>query len=260
MTSHSPVVIRELGLAPLTIVRRARHGPELKRAGEHPDLQGTARRFPEAFLAKSVLVCEGATEVGFMRGIDQWCFDHGKRSMHAAGACLVDGNGGGIQMLSRAEAFRTLGYRSALLRDDDKRPPEDKEASFELAGGRVFKWRDGRKIEVEIFESIPPDAVKPILDIALEDRDEQSIDSQLRSASGNQVTLATVREGVEIGTLSDASRSALGEASAKGNGWFKSVSTMERVARDVIAPRAAALDKDFRDAINAVRTWCLDGR
>lgn len=258
MTSHSPVVVRELGLMPLTIARRGKDGPILKRAGDHPELQGTARLFPEAFLAKSILVCEGATEVGFVRGIDQWCDDHGKGSLHAAGACLVDGGGGGDQMLSRAQAFCTLGYRSALFRDDDKRPPVAKETDFELDGGYVFTWRDGKKIEVEIFDSIPPDAVRPLLDIALEEREERSINDQLKTVSENKVTLATVLAEVAESELSHASRHALGEASGKG--WFKNISTMERVARDVIAPRATTLDKDFRKSINTIRKWCLNAR
>lgn len=258
MTSHSPVVVRELGLTPLTIARRGNHGPDLKRAGDHPELQGTARLFPEAFLSKSVLVCEGATEVGFVRGIDQWCHDHGKGSLHAAGACLVDGGGGGDQMLSRAQAFRTLGYRSALLRDDDKRPPEEKEANFQMDGGRVFKWRDGKKIEAEIFDSIPPDAVRSLLDIVLEDREERSINDQLKTVSENKVTLATVLAEVAANKLSHASRHALGDASGKG--WFKNISTMERVARDVIAPRAKTLDEEFRRSINTIRKWCLSGK
>lgn len=256
MTSHSPVVVRELGLMPLTIARRGDEGPDLKRAGEHPELQGTARLFPEAFLAKSVLVCEGATEVGFVRGIDQWCDENGKSSLHATGTCLVDGGGGGDKMLSRAQAFCTLGYRSALFRDDDKRPDEVKEADFVLDGGRVFTWREGKKIEVEIFDSIPPDAVRPLLDIALEDREERSINDQLKTVSHNEVTLATVLAEVAESELSQASRRALGEASGKG--WFKNISTMERVARDVIAPRATTLDKDFRASINTIRKWCLN--
>jgi len=258
MTSHSPVVIRELGLMPLTIVRRGTDGPILKRAGDHPELQGTARLFPEAFLAKSILVCEGATEVGFVRGIDQWCDEHGKGSLHAAGACLVDGGGGGDQMLIRAQAFCTLGYRSALFRDDDKRPPEAKETDFKLDGGCIFTWRDGKKIEVEIFDSIPPDAVGQLLDIALEEREERSINDQLKTASENKVTLATVLAEVTVSELSLASRHALGEASGKG--WFKNISTMERVARDVIAPRATNLDKEFRKSINTIRKWCLNVR
>jgi predicted ATPase len=254
MTSHSPVVVRELGLNPLTIVRRGQDGPILKRAENHPELQGTARLFPEAFLAKSVLVCEGATEVGFVRGIDQWCDNQGEGSLHAAGACLVDGGGGGDQMLSRAQAFRTLGYRSALFRDDDKRPSAAKEADFQRDGGRIFTWREGKKIEVEIFDSIPPDAVGPLLDIALEEREEQPINDQLKTVSENKVTLATVLAEIEANELSNASRQALGEASGKG--WFKNISTMERVARDVIAPRAAKLDPVFRQSIKTIRKWC----
>lgn len=258
MTSHSPVVVRELGLTPLTIARRGEDGPILKRAADHPELQGTARLFPEAFLAKSVLVCEGATEVGFVRGIDQWCDGRGKGSLHAAGTCLVDGGGGGDQMLSRAQAFCTLGYRSALFRDDDKRPPAAKELDFELDGGKVFTWRDGKKIEVAIFDSIPPEAVGPLLEVALEDREEQSINDQLKTASKNKVTLAAIRAEVAGDELSPAARHALGEASGKG--WFKNISTMERVARDIIAPQAKKLDEEFRDAINTILKWCLNAR
>jgi hypothetical protein len=258
MTSHSPVVVRELGLIPLTITRPGNHGPELKRAGDHLELQGVARLFPEAFLAKSILVCEGATEVGFVRGIDQWCDDQGKRTLHSAGACLVDGGGGGDQMLSRAQAFCTLGYRSALFRDDDKRPSEFKELDFQLDGGCVFTWRDGKKIEVEIFDSIPPDAVGPLLEIAMEEREKQSINDQLKTVSENKVTLATVLAEVEANELSAASRHALGAAAGKG--WFKNISTMERVARNVIAPRNTNLDMEFRKSIKSIRKWCLNAR
>lgn len=100
--------------------------------------------------------------------------------------------------------------------------------------------------------------MRPLLDIALEDREEQSINDQLKTASENKVTLATVLAEVAASELSRASRHALGEASGKG--WFKNISAMERVARDVIAPRATALDEDFRISINTIRKWCLSGK
>ena len=58
------------------------------------EVQGTLRVHPEAFLAPSVLICEGATEVGFVRGLDQHCQNHGKPSLHAIGVALVDCDGG----------------------------------------------------------------------------------------------------------------------------------------------------------------------
>ena len=255
MTSHSPVVVRELGLTPLTIARRGNHGPDLKRAGDHPELQGTARLFPEAFLAKSVLVCEGATEVGFVRGIDQWLADNGRPSLHAAGTCLI--SGGGDEMLKRAAAFVALGYRTALLRDDDKRPDPDEEASFELSG-EVFKWQEGRKIEAEIFASIPPDAAIALLDLALEDQEHQVLDAQLASASGNKVSIALIREEAMAGGLSPISRRALGEASGKKSGWCTTVGAKERAARDIIGPSLASGEAPFRRTTVKIRRWTLN--
>lgn len=254
MTSHSPVVVRELGLTPLTIARRGNHGPDLKRARDHPELQGTARLFPEAFLAKSVLVCEGATEVGFVRGIDQWLADRGKPSLHAAGTCLI--SGGGDAMLKRASAFVALGYRTALLRDDDKRPDPAEEAVFELSGA-VFKWQEGRKIEAEIFASVPSDAAIALLDLALEDLDQQVLDAQLSSASGNKVSIASIRNEALAGELGPISREALGEASGKKSGWFKTVGAMERAAREIIGPNLVAGDP-IKLMTAQIRRWALN--
>ncbi len=255
MTSHSPVVVRELGLTPLTIARRGKHGPDLKRAGDHPELQGTARLFPEAFLAKSVLVCEGATEVGFVRGIDQWLSARGRPSLHAAGTCLI--SGGGDEMLKRASAFVALGYRTALLRDDDKRPDPAEEGSFELSG-QVFKWQEGRKIEAEIFASIPPRAAIALLDLALEDLEQQVLDAQLASASGNKVSVASVREEALAGELSAISREALGKSSGTKSGWFKTVGAMERAAREIIGPNLVPGDP-FSLTTVQIRRWTLNG-
>ena len=254
MTSHSPVVVRELGLKPLTISRRGNHGPDLKRAGDHPELQGTARLFPEAFLAKSVLVCEGATEVGFVRGIDQWLADRGKPSLHAAGTCLI--SGGGDEMLKRASAFVALGYRTALLRDDDKRPDPVDEALFELSG-EVFKWQEGRKIEAEIFASVPPGAAIALIDLALEDLEQEVLDAQLSSASGNKVSIASIREEALRGELSSISRKALGDASGRKSGWFKTVSAMERAAREIIGPNFIP-EEPFRLTTVQIRRWTLN--
>lgn len=254
MTSHSPVVVRELGLKPLTISRRGNHGPDLKRAGDHPELQGTARLFPEAFLAKSVLVCEGATEVGFVRGIDQWLADRGKPSLHAAGTCLI--SGGGDEMLKRASAFVALGYRTALLRDDDKRPDPVEEALFELSG-EVFKWQEGRKIEAEIFASVPPGAAIALIDLALEDLEQEVLDAQLSSASGNKVSIALIREEALRGELSPISRKALGDASGRKSGWFKTVSAMERAAREIIGPNFIP-EEPFRLTTVQIRRWTLN--
>lgn len=254
MTSHSPIAVKELGIGQLTIVRKTGADIALRWAGHYPELQGMARAFPEAFLSKSVLVCEGASEVGLVRGIDQWCAAAGRRSLHASGTCLVDG--GGDNMLSRAQAFLTLGYRTGLLRDDDKRPDAAQEVMFVTAGGALFTWRDGKKLEVEIFDSVPWDAARDIVMFALESREDDVLDNQLKSASGNSVTLASLQAEFGIETISDASRHALGIAAGKKSGWLKTIGDMERVGREMVAPRAGTTDAEFIRKVNSVLHWC----
>jgi putative ATP-dependent endonuclease of the OLD family len=85
MTTHSPVVLRELSGNQLFVVRRLDDSHDVRRVGVDDDIQGTIRLYPEAFLAPSVLVCEGASEVGFVRGIDLDRIESGETSITASG-------------------------------------------------------------------------------------------------------------------------------------------------------------------------------
>ncbi len=262
VTSHSPVAVRELAVGQLSIVRKTPVGHHVLWAGEHSDLQGTLRAYPEAFLARSVLVCEGASEIGLIRGIDQHRSDAGKKSMHAEGTCLVDA-GGYTKIMSRANAFQKMGYRTATFRDDDYRPDEAEEKAFKALGGSIFKWRDGKKLEIELFESLSVKAIETLLKKALENRSEQEVDSQLKSYSGNRITLEMVRDGLNEGHLSAEAKLALGSA-AGGNkegkkSWFKTVTEMEEIGRDVIVPHWKEIDREFRKIVKALRDWTING-
>ena len=101
--------------------------------------------YPDAFLALSVLVCEGASEVGLIRGLDQFRTAEGEQIHQRLGVALVDcGGGDADRCFNRAAAFRTLGYRAAILRDDDTEPTEAVEEAFTADGGTVIAWRHGR--------------------------------------------------------------------------------------------------------------------
>jgi hypothetical protein len=68
ITTHSPVAVRELSGNQLFVVRERDGQHSAACVGTDNDVQGTIRVHPDALLAPSILVCEGATEVGFMRG------------------------------------------------------------------------------------------------------------------------------------------------------------------------------------------------
>lgn len=257
MTTHSPVAVRELSGAQLYVLRDDATEHSAKRVGGDNAIQGTIRTFPDAFLATSVLVCEGASEVGLIRGLDQYRAALGTTSLYACGTALVDcGGGSPDRPFERGDAFQMLGYRVAIFRDDDVTPTPGKVAVFELSGGEIFSWRSGRALEDELFASLTDSAIGKLINLAIELLDRETVDQHIKSASGGSTDLDAVEIENMFDPLPENTKRLLGKASrSKSNPWFKSVSRMERVARDIVAPDLAAADPDFRSIIDAAFAW-----
>uniref|UniRef100_E6PG81 ATPase AAA-type core domain-containing protein n=1 Tax=mine drainage metagenome TaxID=410659 RepID=E6PG81_9ZZZZ len=259
VTTHSPTVLRELKGSQLLIVRDTTQRHQVIEAGDDDDVQSTIRRFPEAFLAPSVIVCEGASEVGFLRGIDYHRTARGETGIGAIGVALVDAGGGDV-VHYRANAFRRLGYRTAILRDDDKKPSEELERSFKEAGGAVICWRDSRALEDELFLSVPTACVSKLIDRAAEIHGGELINEHIKTSSGNRTDLNKLRDELLRGALSDESRVVLGKASRfRNTGWFKSVTWMEEAARDIVGPDLEKSDPAFQDIVRSVFEWSVGG-
>jgi len=257
MTSHSPVVVRELSCIQLWVVRPNTHGHEIKPLGETEEFQGTIRLFPDALLAPSVLVCEGATEVGFIRGIDQYRQEQGGISLTARGVALVDG--GGSQTFKRANAFAALGYRVAVLRDSDVDIDSGAEATFEGAGGIIFSWQEGCAIEDMLFRYLTETAVMGLLDLAIEFKETSLVEEHIRTASSNSIRLDEIQMEPMLEGLTADSREALGSASKLSSGWFKSIGQMEKAARSVIAPDFVNDLGAFAESVDKVFAWIANG-
>jgi putative ATP-dependent endonuclease of OLD family len=250
LTTHSPIALRELTGDQLTILRKRDGVHQANRVGLADEVQGTIRTHPEAFLAPTVLVCEGASEVGLIRGLDLYCEANGHRSIHAFGVSLVDAKGVS-KIYGRARPFISLAYRVASLRDDDVQPGAADEAAFRVAGGSVFCWRPSRALEDELFASMNDVAVLALLSKAVEWLGPDIVDAQLRNASGNMLGLAHCQAGV-----SPQSRVAMTVASkSKQNDWFKSVSRYEEIGRDIVGPNLHSADPAFRAVIDALWNW-----
>ncbi len=192
MTTHSPVALRELSGSQLFVSRSLGDSHSIQNVGTEDDVQSTIRLYPDAFLAPSVIVCEGASEVGLIRGLDQHRIVNGKTSISAQGAALVDSGGGDPdRAFARAAAFHSLGYRSAVVRDDDKRPTEAFETGFVQKGGKAVAWRDGRALEDELFLSLSAQGVGSLLDRAIELHGEELVNEHIKSASQNKKELVS---------------------------------------------------------------------
>ena len=257
MTTHSPVALRELSGSQLFVARRSPQRHEVLNVGTSDGVQSTIRLYPDAFLAPSVIVCEGASEVGLVRGLDQYRTMKGKDAIAALGTALVDcGGGDSDRPFGRAEAFHSLGYRAAVVRDDDKKPTAAVEEGFVAKGGKVVAWRDGRALEDELFLNLSDDGVDKLLARAIELHGEDLVNDHIKSATKNAKDLAAIQTEALIAGISRESRVALGAAArTKRSGWFKSVTWMEDVARDIVGPDLANADDGFRELVESIFAW-----
>ena len=250
MTTHSPVAIRELSGAMLFVLRKGDDAiHRCTNVGTSDDVQGTVRTFPEALLSRVIVVCEGASEVGLLRGLDQHDDVQSRLTLSSAGIVAIDG-GGDSKVVRRATAFQTLGFDTAILRDNDQIQPIAGESDYVAKGGKVFKWRNGYALEDELFRELPESAVHELVEIAVEIVGEPTVNDQIKTASSNQLTLQDCR-----GPISSPHREALSRA-AKGRkgAWFKSVSDMEVVGREVVGPALAAAGA-LAQNVESLRAW-----
>lgn len=258
VTTHSPVALRELSGDQLHVVRAGGEKHQVLNVGTADEVQSTIRLYPDAFLAPSVIICEGASEVGLVRGIDQYWSANGYTAMTALGVALVDcGGGDSDRPFHRAAAFGALGYRVAVIRDDDKKPTEGVENEFKEKGGLVIAWRDGRALEDELFASLSVAGVEGLVKRATELHGEDLVDEHIKSASKNTKNLnGILTEPLLDGTFTVESRTILGIAArTKRAGWFKSVTKMEAVARDIVGPDLENADSGFRALVEDIFAW-----
>ncbi len=256
LTTHSPVALRELSGDQLSVVRPLGGKHEVREVGSSDDIQSTIRLYPEAFLARSVIICEGASEIGLLRGLDLYRVSIGRPSLMALGVGLVDSGGGDADRpYQRAAAFQALGYRVMVVRDDDKRPTPAAEQEFLRKGGQFIAWEDGRALEDELFHSLSVNGCLNLITFA-HGLHEDLVRSHVVTVSNNANSLESIWEESKSRSLSLNTRSVLGKASRiRKAGWFKSISWMEEAAQTVIAPDLMNGNQAFTAKLDRIFEW-----
>ena len=130
--------------------------------------------------------------------------------------------------------------------------PRELAVAFHSAGGRSVTWRAGRALEDELFCSLSDGAINALLAKAYEVVERDLVESHIASKSNGQRTLASIEAERAFARISDISRDVLGKASRiRGSGWFKSVSTYQEVARDIVGPNLATAESGFQATVGA---------
>lgn len=256
LTTHSPVVLRELSVEQLNIVHCLEGEVEIvpvSPAVVGLSTQGSMRSHAEAFLAPKLVVCEGATEVGLLRGLDNYWTECAQASSFAYnGIALVDARGAST-IKALALGLKQLGYDVMVLADSDEpRQFSDDDASeLRDANVSVTKWADDLSLEERVFTDLPWAGVTASIELACELWGASRVVDQVRTQYGEGFT-SELTTWVETPKM----RSALGKA-AKASAWFKQQGHASNWAAQ-IAPFIFKDENarcDLTDQILALRTW-----
>lgn len=228
LTTHSAISVVELACSQLGVLRTDGKRVQIRSPG--PVLQAMVRRVPEAFLARCVIVCEGKTEVGLLRGLrDLWAKRHDDEPLESRGVAIA--NGGGTEAPATAIDFARLGYRVLLLRDSDLPLPEGEKAALQTAGVPVVEWPESVATEERILRDISDAGVQRVLEVAYECHGDRSVLDAVAAHVGSQNQLATrFLDWVVPGKTRAEFRAAIATiAKGKTHALFKRQDTGERL-------------------------------
>ncbi len=252
MTTHAPVALQELSASDLRIVRSLAGETQVLRVDQ--ELQPIVQKASEAFLARKVLVCEGKTELGLCRRLDQfWATSNA--SFAFLGIALAHGEG--TRAPAVAKAFAELGYAVTLLGDSDQPLSPDK-AALESAGATVILWDGAVALEQRLALDLPWSGVASMVSLAIEFFGEESV----RDAVAGRLKVAastlsgTPENWPALGHQEGDLRVAVGIAAKEHKpGWFKRVDRAHRLGDIVVEHLNAIPDTDLHKKIDMLRVW-----
>ena len=156
ITTHSSNVVVELDAPDLFLLRRG--ATELLNADS--SLQASIRKNPEALFANKLIICEGATEIGICRAINQHRISQNKVSAAYSGIRLVDGTGSNF--VEYCKGFKKLGFSVCVFCDSDDSGINSIKEELRALSISIVDCNKNNSIERQIFEDMPWAGVKEL--------------------------------------------------------------------------------------------------
>lgn len=258
LTTHSPTVLRELTVQHLYVLHKEEDGIRVVSAAgkelEGLNIQGHIRSSAEAFLSRKVVVCEGATEVGFLRGMDNLWSASGQLPFSYLGVVPLDAHGAS-RVKGLAAGFKALHYDVMVLADGDAQDKFSDQDALDLEGKGVgvVMWADKLSIEQRAMVDLPWAQVLASAKLAKEFG--FPVHDQVRSKLKIQFD-----EDIGRWQESDDLRKAIGMA-AKSSDWFKNIAYGELWAQAIFPAfsNAAFQHKEFATNLSQLRKWVDNG-
>ena len=274
MTTHSRSVVCECGVSELCVVNNDSGEIKVHWLDKVEDIkgevQGIIRGEPDAFLCKRIIVCEGKTEIGLLRSLDEKLFTKtGTRFAHfGVGTAL---GGGGNKFFLLARLLKTCGYDCCILMDSDIDNEEAEKEEVEKLGIKVFSWEKGNAIEEQLFQDASIQCAEQLIAYAVEMKGIQSVEAHLNNEFEDEAKEYQVEDGtvilcgndkgeVSIDVLRRIGKVAKGKLNKKKNqvegAWFKRIDRGQDIGDIVFSSKDQLKEGSyFIRIVNGILKW-----
>lgn len=199
------------------------------------ELQGLLRSQPEAFFARRVILCEGATEYGIIRALDHYLQREGKLGLSARSIAVVDSKGGD-NFYRYAIWLSTKGFDVITFNDDDNKSILSSKEEAISAGVRMAICDAGNALEQQLFNDASWSIIIELVYLAKDILSEEAIVSCLDG----------IQSISDLNSLIDERqldiRQKLGSQSKK-KGWYKNVTDGESLG-ELLFSNMENIEKD----------------
>ena len=256
ITSHSPVVVTELNIDNIVITRSV--GGKTECRVPPSELQGTIRASSEALLSPRVIMCEGKTECGICKGLDEYFKSQGSCGSAYAGVSFIDG-GGGDWAWKRAKALCELGYNVLLFMDSDDKQNNTNADALVANGVTVIRWSNEVSTEQQIFKDMPWPAMQELIDLAADFKGKESVLASMKfhlASVGSTDCLDISKWSFDNCQQSEFRKIVGALAKKKDNEWYKNIDQGEKVGQIIMNHHDPAGDaSDLARVIRELKQW-----
>lgn len=231
--THSPIALQEMHHNELFAVTRRANGRVVAFRLAHVDadindeLQGQLRATPSTFLAQRIYVCEGKTELGMMKALDEHRRLTSGVGLTAESVALSDA-GGSDNVFKYAKHLKEAGYQPCIFMDSDVKHHQQHKDDAKNNGIDVFDWDAGNMTELQVFLDVTDECVKKLIKLAAEVKSEQSIRDQMNNVGMDFDNV------LSMGLIPEENRKALGTLAHKKS-WFKQVEFGRKLCQIILA-------------------------
>lgn len=163
LSTHSSYVLIEAEANQLYKVVKSSDGTTHQVLPVSSEMTACRRTTPHAFFAKKIVCCEGKTEFGVMRSLDEWLLENKNLSLASLGVSYID-CGGGSKMYNFACRLKELNYETCVFADNDSlKDLHEHQKKAEDPKIRLFLCSVGNCIETQFFEDFDKEYIEPFL-------------------------------------------------------------------------------------------------